>query len=353
MNHDLKISKTVKPKELVHIIGIMFDLQQPLFIWGPPGCGKSAIAKQVADEKKVNYYDIRATLLDPVDLRGVPNIITRPDGTRLTEWCPPDFLPNEEQALVNFDELNSAAPQVQAAFYQIILDRCVGNWKAKPGVVFIACGNREGDRGVVNRMPAPLANRFVHVELCPDVDDWSEWIYKKYASSSNEIEAGADIASFIRFKRDLLFKFDPLQDLRAFPTPRAWEKVLQQLIYFRLTKLPFDICESIASGTVGPGAAGELIGFLKLKDELPDVDNILAGGPWNVPKKIDVLHALCGSLATRANEANRRSLWKALWLLPAEFQVVLLRECHLRDQSFTLDDDWEKFVKKHNYLQKK
>jgi MoxR-like ATPase len=56
--------------------------------------------------------DVRALLLDPVDIRGLPHL--GPDGR--STWATPDFLPTEGEGILFLDELNAAPGMVQAAF---------------------------------------------------------------------------------------------------------------------------------------------------------------------------------------------------------------------------------------------
>ena len=135
---------------------------------------KSQIAQKVAAATNRRYVDVRALLLDPVDLRGIP----WRDGSDRTRWAPPAFLPPSDDPgrwLVNLEELPSAVPMVQAALYQLVLDRKVGEYELPEGASLIACGNRETDRDVVHRMPTPLASRFVHLEIRVDAEDWLNW----------------------------------------------------------------------------------------------------------------------------------------------------------------------------------
>ena len=87
---------------------------QPLFIWGPPGCGKSSVVNQLAADLGIALRDIRALLLDPVDLRGLPFI--GKDGR--SQWATPDFLPQDGEGILFLDELNAAPAMVQPSCYQ-------------------------------------------------------------------------------------------------------------------------------------------------------------------------------------------------------------------------------------------
>ena len=165
---------TLRPSELAATLALLVEARQPTILWGGPGTAKSAISQQIAHEAGRQYVDVRALLLDPVDLRGIP----WRDSSDRTRWAPPAFLPptgDPGRWLINLEELPSAPPLVQAALYQLVLDRKVGEYKLPEGASLIACGNRESDRGVVHRMPTPLASRFVHLEIRVDAEDWLAW----------------------------------------------------------------------------------------------------------------------------------------------------------------------------------
>src|SRR5947208_2825514 len=107
----------------------------------PPGCGKSSVVRQAADQLGLDLIDLRVTLLDPVDLRGLP---------RLTDdaavWVPPAFLPRGGSGVLFLDELAQAPPLVQAACLQLTLDRRLGEYALPGGWAVVAAGNRAGDR---------------------------------------------------------------------------------------------------------------------------------------------------------------------------------------------------------------
>ena len=150
--------------QIITTLHTLLTIKQPVFLWGAPGVGKSQVVAQVAEERNLALRDIRAVLLDPVDLRGLPRITAE----GLSVWCPPGFLPganDPEEGILFLDELNAAPPLVQAACYQLILDRRIGEYKLPDGWSIIAAGNREKDKAVTHRMPSALANRMVHLDF--------------------------------------------------------------------------------------------------------------------------------------------------------------------------------------------
>ncbi len=205
---------TLRPSELASVLALLVEARQPRIVWGPPGAAKARIAQQVAADAGREYVDVRALLLDPVDQRGIP---WRDESDR-TRWAPPAFLPPSDDTgrwLINLEELPSAVPMVQAALYQLVLDRKCGEYELPAGASLIACGNRESDRGVVHRMPTPLASRFVHLEIRVDAADWCAW------GAANGI--APEVLFFIQLRPELLHDFDPQSRERAFARPRTWE----------------------------------------------------------------------------------------------------------------------------------
>ena len=225
-------------------------------------------------------------LLDPVDLRGIP----WRDSADRTRWAPPAFLPPTDDPgrwLINLEELPSAVQMVQAALYQLVLDRKVGEYELPEGASLIACGNRESDRGVVHRMPTPLASRFVHLEIRVDAQDWLAW------GAANGI--APEVLFYIQMRPDMLHLFDPQSREKAFCCPRTWEMVSN--IVNRRNGLDATTERALFRGTVGEAAAVEFSAFLKVWRELPHPRAVI-DDPENavVPDNASALIALCGSL---------------------------------------------------------
>lgn len=150
--------RTVTPNKAKASIRRALVKKRPIFLWGPPGIGKSDVVEQVTNDLPNSLLiDIRLSLWEPTDIKGVPYFDSN---IGKMVWGAPEELPDEELAalydhiVLFLDEMNSAAPAVQAAAYQLILNRRVGNYKLPDNVVIIAAGNREADKGVTSRMPS-------------------------------------------------------------------------------------------------------------------------------------------------------------------------------------------------------
>ena len=259
----------------------------------PPSCGdRPASASPRSSPRSqpalgVRLIDIRAVLLDPVDLRGLPTV-----EHGKAAWAIPAFLPEDGAGILFLDELNAAPPLVQAACYQLVLDRALGEYRLPDGWTVFAAGNREGDRAVTSRMSSALANRFVHLTFEPDLDDWSRW-----AMGPGDLRP--EVVAFLRWRPELLHRFEPTE--KAFPSPRAWASVSHILAAAPSADVEFALYE----GTVGRGAAIEFTGFLRVFRSLPSLDGILlnpATAP--VPDEPSALCAVATGLARRATEQN-------------------------------------------------
>ena len=274
------------------VVGTLKGHHTPVMLWGPPGVGKSQIIMQIGQRHDLPVIDIRLSQMEPSDLRGIP--FKQQDKV---EWAVPAILPDidthGEAGILFLDEINSAAPSVSAAAYQLILDRRLGNYQVPDGWAIFAAGNRQGDRGVTYAMPSPLANRFSHYEIELNLDDWVTWAYR----------TGIDerIIGFLRFRPELLFDFDPAHNPVAFPSPRSWEyahRALQKFI-----DLP-DLLLGSLQACVGQAAGIECHAFIQSLDQMPDLDAIISGADTKAPDEIDLQYAVASALVGRAIRAQ-------------------------------------------------
>jgi hypothetical protein len=266
-----------------------FAVKRPIFLWGPPGIGKSEVVAEIAQELGGLMIDLRLGQMDPTDIRGIP--FYNKDAGKM-DWAPPIDLPDEELAsqypivVLFMDEMNSAPPAVQAAAYQLVLNRRVGRYVLPDNVVMIAAGNRESDKGVTYRMPTPLSNRFVHVEMRPDFAAWHEW-----AVLNNEHK---DVVGYITFAKQDLYDFDSKSASRAFATPRSWHFVSELL---KDEDLDDVTATDLIAGTVGEGLAVKFMAHRKISSKLPKPEAILAGKEKELKvKEVSAMYSLVTSL---------------------------------------------------------
>jgi hypothetical protein len=298
----------MRPSQITEVVDREFraaaaGMHTPAMLWGPPGVGKSQIVAQAATRHGVKLVDIRLAQMEPTDLRGIPFR----DG-RSVVWSVPALLPEGGRdgatGILFLDELTSAVPTVTAAAYQLILDRRLGEYTVPPGWAILAAGNRQGDRGVTYQMPAPLANRFTHYEIEPDLDDWIAWAH------AHAIDPR--LVGFLRFRPDLLFDFDPSRHAVAFPSPRSWEFASRAIAKFGDD--PGLLGEALKS-CVGAAAGLACRAYIEHLGALPDPAEIAAGRIAEVPRGLELQYAVAAALVRHVGRlagAEQRSAASAV-----------------------------------------
>lgn len=234
---------------LAHLV--TSDLKLAVMLWGAPGVGKSSIVAQVAASHNLEFIDVRLSQLAPTDLRGLPVA----EGG-VAKWFAPEFLPRSGCGVLFMDEINMAAPTMQGIAQQLILDRKVGSYTLPHGWFVWAAGNRREDRASVFEMPAPLANRFLHLEVSADFESFKRYAYR--------CDLSERVIAFLSFRPNLLHALDTKNP--AWPSPRSWE-MASRLLAANLEVAP----------AVGDGAAAEFAAFEKVYAGLPDLEPILSG----------------------------------------------------------------------------
>ena len=281
-------SRTVTSLQAKKSLLKAFQVKRPLFLWGPPGIGKSELVEGITNDLNGLMIDLRLGQMEPTDIRGIP--FYNKDIGKM-DWAPPVELPDEETAaqypivVLFLDELNSAAPSVQSAAYQLILNRRIGKYKLPDNVVMVAAGNRESDKGVTYRMPTPLANRFIHQEMKVDFPSWLEW------AVNNRVHK--DVVGYLSFAKQDLYDFDAKSASRAFATPRSWTFVSQLLD----DASDDDTTMNLIAGTVGEGLAVKFMAHKKVASRMPNPADILSGKVKDLQvKEVSAMYSLVISM---------------------------------------------------------
>ena len=278
-----------------------FNANRPVFLWGPPGIGKSEVVAEVAEELGGLVIDLRMAQMEPTDIRGIPYF--NKDNGKM-DWAPPVDLPDEELAsqypliVLFLDEMNSAPPAVQAAGYQLILNRRVGKYKLPDNVRIVAAGNRDSDKGVTYRMPMPLANRFVHIEMRADFASWQNWAVNKGIHK--------DVVGYLSFAKQDLYDLDSKSSSRAFATPRSWVFVSDLI---KDEDVDNDTQFNLVAGAIGEGLAVKFMAHRKVAGRMPEPSDILSGKVKDLQvKEISAMYSLTISMCYELKDAldNKR-----------------------------------------------
>jgi hypothetical protein len=245
--------------------------------------------------------DLRMAQMEPTDIRGIP--FFNKDINKM-DWAEPIDLPDQELAsqypliVLFLDEMNSAPPAVQAAGYQLILNRRVGKYRLPDNVVIVAAGNRDSDKGVTYRMPMPLANRFIHLEMRPDFNAWQNWAVNKGIHK--------DVVGYLSFAKNDMYDFNAKSSSRAFATPRSWVFVSQLLDD---NDTDTDTLEHLIAGSVGEGLAIKFMAHRKVAARMPNPADILNGKVTDLAiKEISAMYSLTTAMCYELKEAHENKV---------------------------------------------
>lgn len=307
--------------------GQQLKLLPSVMLWGPPGVGKSQAIRQLAKRiteqtgKQTHVTDVRLLLFNPIDLRGIPT--ANADKT-LAVWLKPQIFqmdPSDDVVNILFlDEISAAPQSVQAAAYQITLDRVVGEHRLPDNCIVIAAGNRTTDKSVAFKMPKALANRFLHIEVEGSFKAWKQWA----------IGSGVNpkVLGFLSFRQNYLMRFDSASEELTFATPRSWEMVSNILNY---VSGDLDKVYHLLAGLVGTGVAMEFRTWEKAYKDLPKIADIFSGKMPPAPTSPDALYALTSAMTAYAKEHKKdmQAIANSIMYaekLPPDYSAMLLKD---------------------------
>jgi len=283
------------------------------FLEGPPGIAKSAIIYQLARRLDINLIEFRPGLEDLSGLKGLPNFHTNEDGTISTKWSIPAHFPTDPtwKGILFLDEFVKAAPSIQGAMSQLILDRRIGDYILPKGVIIVLAGNRSKDRAAVNKMPTDLANRICRIPCEFELDAWGTW------AKANGIPDV--VIAFAFFRPKLLDSFDAKQDINC--TARTLTKAAPVLV-----DTPKEVAFPIVRGLIGEGPAAELFGFQEPWLTVPSLDAVIKKGDiLSVPTEEQMKYATVSKLATEVDTDNFDKIMVYINRFPVENQVSFIK----------------------------
>lgn len=378
--------------ELMTALEMNVAIQQPCMVWGPPGIGKSMVMAQLAEKLGIALKDVRAMLMNPVDVNGMPHrrfgheaimklqrlsqvldaqvvnfnevksivselspqakldAITKmlsdakgtfKDWDKIRDvvgdtaddyfgesiWARPGILPKVGSGILFFDEINAAGPDVQAAMYQPILDRRIGDHLLAAGWVIMCAGNRMNDKGRVQPMPTPLKDRLQHYYMAVEWEAWEQW--------AKDTGIHPLVIAYLKFtmgrqyeEKDrcgMLHFFNTKDD--SFPTPRSWAKVSRAIQEMEDRNLiGTQIEQATIAGKVGREAAVELIDFATMYREGLSMPAIMMNPDTVVvPSQPAMKCAISAALARNASKQNLDIIWKYMVRMEAEYQMMFFK----------------------------
>ena len=278
----MNLGAKVTQNQLMNIL-LNVAVTRPVFIWGAPGIGKSALVEEFARQVGLPCVSLLGSQLAPEDIIGVPQIINGK-----TEFCPPTMIAKDEPYCLFLDELNACSQEVQKSFYSLIHDRRVGNYTLPEGSIVIGAGNRAQDSAIVKTMSSALINRMFHVQLHVSQKEWLEW--------AMNVGIHPFVIEYLQVRPDHLWKQPPKHE-EPFSTPRSWHMLSDALYEFGEEHLTPEIIGILGEGCLSPQHAAQFKAFYKQSDTKYYLNKILSGEMKfpSAPEDRDVLYFLVQS----------------------------------------------------------
>ena len=294
----------------------------PILIHSSPGVGKSSIVRQVAESLGIGFVDVRLAEMESVDIRGLPSV---DKDESVMKWNAPDFWPRDPKSkgIIFLDELTSCDKSCQVAAYELILDRKIGDfYKVPDGWYIVSAGNLTTDRAVAVTMSSALSNRFLHVELEADAEQWCMW------AIPHDIHPA--VVGYIQYRPENLFSMTNENLERGWPSPRSWDRVSQMC---KIYKDDESLLRKIVYGLVGPAKGVEFMEFYRINASFDNIIDMIYGKtPISIPDKNDQRYAMCASLIyvlwrakDEADEKKRiDGFYKIISNMPPEFIMMCM-----------------------------
>lgn len=287
---------------------------RPVFIWGAPGIGKSAIVEQFANDVGLECVSMLGSQLAPEDIIGVPQIV---DGRSV--FCPPRMIARDEPYCLFLDELNACSQEVQKAFYSLILERRIGEYHLPEGSIVIGAGNRAQDNAITRPMSSALLNRMFHVEMTADSRIWLEW------AAGNGIHPY--IYDYICNRPDQLWS-QPSKTEEPFSTPRSWHMLSDALQSYGEQMAEKDLAV-LANGCLTAAHATQFVAYVRQVRNDYSISKILSGDQrWpDKPEERDILYFLAQSFRAQLLKElprNRGNLNREAQILAAQAKERLI-----------------------------
>ena len=283
--NDVQSPVTVTPSQLPDLL-LHVAVVRPVFVWGAPGIGKSSLVRAFAASLGLDCVTLVGTQLAAEDLIGVPEL-----HNGRSRFAPPESIARDEPYCLFLDELNASTPDVQKAFYSLILDRRIGDYELPLGSIVIGAGNRSTDNALARPMASALVNRLVHIHLRASVDDWLAWA------------TGAGIHRWILdylLERPDHMWVNPPKVEEVFSTPRSWHMLSDALRSYG-DGIDEATLRLLAAGTLSPSHATAFAGYVKIVRHRYGLDAVFRGDAgWpKAPTDRDLLYFLAETFRAR------------------------------------------------------
>lgn len=302
-----------------HLLAAQICIQSrvPVFLWGGPGIGKTAVLEAIATALKEPIWTVILSIREPSDQGGLP--VIRPDGVTMHPPMWAKQLNDKGYGVVFWDEFNTAPPTTQSSALRVIHGGYAGDLKLPENTSHVAAGNPATMVSGGYDLTAAIANRWTHIDWPTDVNAWAEGMVQGWPEPQivrlplgwrDGISAKRGlVAAFIRRRTDLHYVLpkNAAEQGRAWPSPRTWDRIATLLAASNAAGYSDKsaVARLLIVGCVGEAAAAEWSAWIANLD-LRDPEEYLADPMLELPKRQDQVMATLDSVAAAALNRGRK-----------------------------------------------
>lgn len=262
---------------------IPLEKQRPLFLYGPPGIGKTAVIEQIADEMDIGIVSYSMTHHTRQSALGLPFIKTAVyDGKEfpISEFTMSEILASvysyieetgKKEGILFLDEINCVSETLAPSMLRFLQYKTFGSHPVPKGWVIVTAGNPPEFNKSVRDYDIATLDRIQKIDIESDYSVWRE-----YAVNKNVHPA---IIAYLDIRKVDFYCIENTPYGKTFVTARGWEDLSRIICSFEKNNIEIDatlIEQYIQNSTIATDFADFYNTFKKL-DDLYCIEEISKG----------------------------------------------------------------------------
>lgn len=257
--------------------------QRPVFLMGPPGIGKTAIMKQIADEMGVSLVSYSMTHHTRQSALGLPLIVHKNYGGE--EYAVSEYTMSEiiasvydtvaetgiKEGILFLDEINCVSETLTPTMLQFLQYKTFGRHRVPDGWIVVTAGNPPEYNRSAREFDVVTWDRLKRIDIEPDFAAWKEYALKKGVHAS--------VVTYLDARKENFYKVSNTPDGRRFVTARGWSDMSEMIKLYELSGISVDR-ELISQYIQDPDTAEDFALYYELFNKYRSdykIDSILAG----------------------------------------------------------------------------
>ena len=224
---------------------IPVEKQRPVFLYGPPGIGKTAVMEQIAEEMEIGLVSYSMTHHTRQSAIGLPFITKKVfDGKEydVSEYTMSEILASvyeyieksgKKEGILFLDEINCVSETLSPSMLRFLQYKTFGSHAVPDGWVVVTAGNPPEFNKSVREYDIATLDRIKKIDVEANYDVWRE-----YAVNKNVHPA---IIAYLDVKKSDFYIIENTPKGKNFVTARGWEDLSRMMSVFENKNIDIDI----------------------------------------------------------------------------------------------------------------